>query len=138
MKTKIGFVNLLMASVLAFTAILGGVLPKQIVQAYTTDSLIFINEIHYDNDGTDANESIEIAGPAGTDLSGWAIVLYNGNDGAAYNTKILSGVLTDSGNGFGFINLSYPANGIQNAGCLVSTGSIPLIRSRSGYHWIKS
>ena len=27
---------------------------------------VFINEIHYDNAGTDINEAIEIAGPAGT------------------------------------------------------------------------
>jgi len=31
---------------------------------------VFINEIHYDNIGTDAGEAIEIAGPAGTDLTG--------------------------------------------------------------------
>ncbi len=34
-------------------------------------STIFINEIHYDNTGGDAGEGVEIAGPAGTDLSGW-------------------------------------------------------------------
>ena len=28
---------------------------------------VFINEIHYDNTGTDAGEFIEIAGPAGTE-----------------------------------------------------------------------
>lgn len=114
MKTKIGFVNLLMASVLACTAILGGVMPQQVVQAHTTDSLIFINEIHYDNTGTDANEAIEIAGPAGTDLTGWTIVLYNGYDGKVYKTTALSGILTDSSSGYGFINFVYPENGIQN------------------------
>ena len=114
MKTKIGFVNLLMASVLAFTAILGGVMPQQVVQAYTTDSLIFINEIHYDNVGTDVNEAIEIAGPAGTDLSGWKIVLYNGSGGAVYNTTTLDEVLNDFGNGYGFVHVAYPVNGIQN------------------------
>ena len=31
---------------------------------------VFINEIHYDNTGTDQGESIEVAGPAGTDLLG--------------------------------------------------------------------
>ncbi len=30
---------------------------------------VFINEIHYDNSGTDTNEGVEIAGPAGTDLA---------------------------------------------------------------------
>ena len=42
---------------------------------------VFINEIHYDNVGTDAGEAIEIAGPAGTDLTGWSVVLYNGSNG---------------------------------------------------------
>ncbi len=114
MKTKIGFINLLMASVLAFTAILGGIMPQHTAQAYTTDSLIFINEIHYDNTGTDVNEAIEVAGPAGTDLTGWKIVLYNGNGGATYDTATLSGTLTDSGSGYGFFVQNYPANGIQN------------------------
>ena len=45
---------------------------------------VFVNEIHYDNTGTDANEAIEVAGPAGTDLSGWSLVLYNGNGGTHY------------------------------------------------------
>ena len=39
---------------------------------------VFINEIHYDTAGTDVGEFIEIAGPAGTDLTGWTLVLYNG------------------------------------------------------------
>ena len=50
---------------------------------------VFINEIHYDNAGADSGEAIEIAGPAGTDLSGWSLVLYNGNGGAAYKTTAL-------------------------------------------------
>ena len=75
---------------------------------------IFINEIHYDNASTDAGEAIEIAGPAGTDLSGWSIVLYNGNGGAVYNTTTLSGVIPNQQNGFGTLYFSYPVNGIQN------------------------
>ncbi len=34
---------------------------------------IFINEIHYDNEGGDLEEGLEIAGPAGVDISGWTI-----------------------------------------------------------------
>src|SRR5574338_37713 len=49
---------------------------------------VFINEIHYDNTGTDAGEFIEIAGPAGTDLSGYQLVLYNGAGGAPYDTRV--------------------------------------------------
>ena len=69
------------------------------VWAQTT---VFINEIHYDNDGADSGEGIEIAGPAGTDLTGWELVLYNGSTGAVYNTEALGGTLLDAGSGFGF------------------------------------
>src|SRR5690606_3603316 len=73
---------------------------------------VFINEVHYDNDGADTDEGIEIAGTAGTDLSGWNLVLYNGNKGAGYNSVSLSASLTDAGNGYGFIFIPIP--GIQN------------------------
>ena len=62
---------------------------------------VFINEIHYDNTGTNANEAIEIAGPADTDLSGWSLVLYNGANGQVYNTSTLGGVIPNQQNGFG-------------------------------------
>ena len=74
----------------------------------------WINEIHYDNNGADVNECIEIAGPAGTDMSGWSIVLYNGP--TPYDTDALSGIIPDEGCGYGVISLCYPANGIQNGG----------------------
>ena len=75
---------------------------------------VFINEIHYDNAGTDVGEGFEIAGPAGTDLTGWSVVLYNGNGGSPYNAIALSGSLTDDGSGFGFASETLPSNGIQN------------------------
>ena len=75
---------------------------------------VFINEFHYDNDGTDSNEFIEIAGPSGTDLTGYTMVLYNGNGGASYNTTNLSGTISDQSNGFGTVAVDYPSNGIQN------------------------
>ena len=75
---------------------------------------VFINEIHYDPAGADAGEFIEIAGLAGTDLTGWSLVLYNGNGGASYATIALSGVLGDTANGFGFVALPRPNDGIQN------------------------
>lgn len=81
-------------------------------QADTTS--VFINELHYDNDGTDTGEAVEIAGPAGTDLTGWSLVLYNGSGGAPYNTNALTGTIPDEGNGFGTLAFSYPTNGIQN------------------------
>ena len=75
---------------------------------------VFINEIHYDNTGTDAGEAIEVAGPAGTNLTGWSIVLYNGANGQSYDTDALSGLIPNQQNGFGTVSLSYPVNGIQN------------------------
>ena len=97
---------------------------------------VFINEIHYDNAGTDVGEAIEIAGPAGTDLSGWSIVLYNGSGGAAYDTKNLSGTIPDSGNGFGFVVQTYPTNGIQNGSpdgiALVNNGTVVQFLSYEG------
>jgi len=73
---------------------------------------VFINEIHYDNASTDTGEAIEIAGPAGTDLGGWSIVLYNGNGGASYRTTPLSGSIPDVCGGYGVIfNL---VAGLQN------------------------
>ncbi|MEK7456390.1 MAG: Calx-beta domain-containing protein [Pseudomonadota bacterium] len=81
-------------------------------------SNVFINEIHYDNAGTDAGEFVEIAGLAGTDVTGWSIVLYNGNPAqrSSYSTQTLSGVIGDQQNGYGTIRIAYPANGIQNGG----------------------
>src|SRR5690606_19213416 len=73
---------------------------------------VFINEIHYDNAGTDVNEGFEIAGPAGTDLSGWTVELYNGSNGAVYGTINLTGTLPDEGVGFGA--LYFLAPGLQN------------------------
>ena len=76
--------------------------------------VVFINEFHYDNVGTDANEAVEIIGTAGVDLSGWTIVAYNGSNGADYDTQPLGGVLTNQSNGFGFAVVNYPTNGLQN------------------------
>jgi len=73
---------------------------------------IFINEIHYDNVGVDVDEGIEIAGPAGTNLTGWSIVLYNGKNGLKYKTLSLSGVISDQQNGFG--TLKFLISKIQN------------------------
>ncbi len=75
---------------------------------------VFVNELLYDPAGTDAGEAIEVAGPAGTDLEGWSIVLYNGSGGASYNTAALSGVIPDQGCGFGTAHVTYASNGIQN------------------------
>ena len=80
----------------------------------SNDPLVFINELHYDDFGTDQNEGFEIAGPAGLNLSGWRVELYNGNGGGLYRTVNLSGTLAnqDSGHGTRF----FFSSGIQNGG----------------------
>jgi len=74
--------------------------------------LVFINEIHYDNAGTDVGEAIEVAGWAGTDLTDWRIEFYNGSGGALYGTISLTGIIPDQMDGYGTMYFSY--NGIQN------------------------
>jgi hypothetical protein len=83
----------------------------------------FINEIHYDNAGTDAGEAVEIAGPAGTDLSGWRIVRYNGatpaagvvyTSPAATETFAPGTVIPGTCGTFGVAVITYPVNGLQN------------------------
>lgn len=80
-------------------------------------STVFVNEIHYDNAGTDSGELVEVAGPSGTDLTGWSVVLYNGDPSSLrpYGTaRALSGTLPTGQGGYGTIALTYPSNGIQN------------------------
>ena len=72
----------------------------------------WINEIHYDNDGLDRGEFVEIAGVEGTDLSRWRLILYNGESGQAYGTVYLSGVIPGEACGFGALAFSTP--GLQN------------------------
>ena len=72
----------------------------------------WINEIHYDNAGSDTNEFVEIAAPAGTDLSGWSLLAYNGNGGTVYKTVNLSGVIANQLSGYGV--LAFDFSGLQN------------------------
>ena len=97
---------------------------------------VFINEFHYDNAGTDTGEAIEIAGPAGTTLTGWDVVLYNGSNGSVYNTIALSGPIPDIDNGFGMVVINLPTNGLQNGSpdgiALVNNGTVEQFLSYEG------
>jgi hypothetical protein len=76
---------------------------------------VFVNEIHYDNTGTDVGEGIEIAGPAGTNLACFRLYLYNGAvPGAAvlYDSIMLSGIINDQCSGYGTV--FFPYNNLQN------------------------
>lgn len=72
----------------------------------------WINEFHYDNDGTDEGEFVEIAGKAGINLGGYKLLFYNGGDGKVYKTITLSGIVADENGGYGAV--SFPISGIQN------------------------
>jgi endonuclease I len=72
----------------------------------------WINEIHYDNAGADSGEGFEIAGPAGTDLSGYFVLGYNGSGGAVYALVTLAGTIPDQQGGAG--TLWFPLTGMQN------------------------
>ncbi|MEO8803662.1 MAG: endonuclease [Rudaea sp.] len=76
------------------------------------DTTVFINEIHYDNAGADLNEGVEIAGPAGTILTGWQVVPYNGSGGTSYSPQTLSGAIPSNCGGYGVV--SVPISGLQN------------------------
>lgn len=78
----------------------------------TVHAGVFINEFHYDNEGTDSNEKVEVIAPAGTSLSGWTVVLYNGSSGARYATLNLSGTIANQCGGYGTAVVA--ATGMQN------------------------
>lgn len=73
---------------------------------------VWINELHYDNASTDVGEFVELAGQAGTDLSIYTVVLYNGNGGTTYGTITFAGSIDDEQNGFGAVSKLH--SGIQN------------------------
>ncbi len=81
-----------------------------------------INEFHYDNGGTDVNEFVEIALPAGSDPTMVVVSLYNGNGGVEYASITLSSnefVSSDGTNDYYVWNIAMQ-NG--NDGIAVSCG----------------
>ncbi|GAB3460293.1 ExeM/NucH family extracellular endonuclease [Actinophytocola sediminis] len=79
-----------------------------------------ISELHYDNLGTDTGEALEVEAPVGFDLTGWQLALYNGNGGAVYNTRALSGTVDQTG----VVVATYPTDGLQNG----SPDGVALVR----------
>ncbi|MFQ1003957.1 ExeM/NucH family extracellular endonuclease [Modestobacter sp. SSW1-42] len=73
----------------------------------------FLSEFHYDNGGTDAGEFVEVQIPAGTSSAGLSVVLYNGGNGAVYDTDALP-VVTAPADAPAVAVVDYPANGVQN------------------------
>ncbi len=93
-----------------------------LLQAQSAGPSVRIAEFHYDNPSTDANERIEISGPAGTDLTGWSVVRYNGSTPSAavvYTSPAgptISGTIPATCGSRGVLVFSYPQDGLQNGG----------------------
>jgi len=93
-------------------------------------SIIFINEIHYDNAGADQDEFVELAGTAGLRLIDWSLVFYNGSNGRVYKTINISDVsLDNTDEGFGFYAVN--VNGMQNGSTGNAGDGIALIDNNS-------
>ena len=73
-----------------------------------------INEFHYDNDGTDVGEFVEIRTNAGDDVSGLLVELYNGGNGEQYNSASVSTLTMSTDGTYDYYLWELPTNGIQN------------------------
>ncbi|WP_432496898.1 ExeM/NucH family extracellular endonuclease [Kineococcus auxinigenes] len=85
----------------------------------------FVSEVHYDNDGTDTGEFVEVQLPAGTSSAGLSIVLYNGNGGGTYGTLRLPEV-TAPADAAAVVTVPGPSGGIQNG----SPDGLALVRGQ--------
>ncbi|MBL6663173.1 MAG: T9SS type A sorting domain-containing protein [Flavobacteriales bacterium] len=107
-----------------------GTTPPFIQTVFAAQCNLIINEIHYDNIGTDTLEGVEIVGKAGYDLSCYTLYLYNGSTGLVYDSLNLSGVIPNDSCGYGAI--WFAISGIQN-GDVSSGDGIGLANSCKKY-----
>ena len=76
---------------------------------------VWLNEFHYDNEGTDEGEFVEVVleEVPGNELYDYTVTFYNGNNGLEYDSKTLDqfivGIIVED-----FIILYYYKEGIQN------------------------
>lgn len=70
-----------------------------VTTAIASHSQIVINELDPSGPGIDDMEFVELFGPAGTDLSGFTLVIYNGSNSQSNNAFDLNGYSLDE-NGF--------------------------------------
>lgn len=103
-----GFTAVAVTALAVALAPLGLLAPASATTHDASD--VFVSELHYDNAGADVGEAAEVQAPAGTDLTGWSVVLYNGSGGAAYGTLPLPGVVPEAG----VVVAAGPSTGIQN------------------------
>jgi hypothetical protein len=92
--------------------------------ASTANGNVLVNEFHYDNDGTDSGEFLEIVSTVGQDISLIDVYLYNGADQQLYSDTGTVGTdifnvqvhFTYNGtfDGYNYFSLVLPTNGLQN------------------------
>ncbi len=92
-----------------------------VVPAFADCGGIFINEVDYDQDGTDTTEFVELKGPPSQDLSTLQIRFVNGAGGAVYLTQALTGSSMPGDGYFVFgnaavtnVDLTFANNTLQN------------------------
>ena len=75
----------------------------------------WINELHYDDSGSDSDEVVEVVieNPSAYDLSDFKVYLYNGNTGATYNSESIDNFNTGSTTG-NFTSYYWFPSSIQN------------------------
>jgi len=94
---------------------LGYAIALAFAATFPAQAEVFVNEIHYDNIGTDVGEAIEVVGSAGESLAGYQVVLYNGSNGQSYRTDTLpEGNPATCGGQVRFAVVDYPQDGLQN------------------------
>lgn len=82
---------------------------------------LWINEIHYDNDGSDTNEGVEVAGQAYMDLSDYRLYVYD-DDGTFDGDLILAGSIDDESGGYGAV--WFPRSGLENMAYGLALGHV--------------
>ncbi|MBK7341932.1 MAG: hypothetical protein IPJ06_01755 [Saprospiraceae bacterium] len=97
------------------TATATGTILNDDVAACPTVADVYINEFHYDNTGTDANEFVEVVvrNTFLSQLADLTLHLYNGSNGQTYETHILNTFTAGTNDGT-FTYYSKLIPGIQN------------------------
>jgi len=94
--------------------------------ASITDGPIWINELHYDNDGADQDEFVEVVAPVSfSALGDVSLTLYNGSSGAAYGgpTSLDEFTRGESVGGFVFYTLGVSMQNGAPDGLALSQGT---------------
>ena len=79
-------------------------------------STVWVNELHYENAGTDTGEFVEVAVPLGVNPASVTLTLYNGNGGLVYGTEAAVSTFVPGAvaGPVQLYTLTLPANGLQN------------------------